>query len=139
VGLNSLECQLLEILIKDRLFVPDFPRGRGEVQGKIESSVAVLCQGNTVTGDASFFLSGPFNPVAGDIAEGLKVLSAGGIIRQEIDQCSAGQVFGPFFETQDGERTYQTDSVDLVYPGPISQGEHSLHCCPVRQPTNRTD
>jgi hypothetical protein len=96
----------------------DFPRGRGEVQGKTERSVAVLCQGNTVPGDASVFLSGPFNPVAGDITEGL-------IICQEIDECSAGQVFGPFFEAQDGERTYQTDSVDLVYPGLISQGERS--------------
>jgi hypothetical protein len=125
VGLNSSGCQLLESLIKDRLLASDFPRGRGEVQGKTERSVAVLCQGNTVPGDASVFLSGPFNPVAGDITEGLKILSAGGIICQEIDECSAGQVFGPFFEAQDGERTYQTDSVDLVYPGLISQGERS--------------
>ena len=64
--------------------------------------------------------------MAGDITEGLKVLSAGGVICQEIDECSPGQVFGPFFEAQDGERTYQTDGVDLVYLGLISQGERSL-------------
>jgi hypothetical protein len=98
IGLNSSECQLLKGLIKDRLLASDFPRGCGGVQGKIGSSVAVLCEGDAVTGDASVFLSGPFNPVASDITKGLKVLSAGGIIRKEIDLRSAGQVSGPFFE-----------------------------------------
>jgi len=63
--------------------------------------------------------------VASDLTQGLKVLSAGGVICQEIDLCSTGKVFGPLFEAQYGERAYQTDGVDLVYLGLISQGERS--------------
>jgi hypothetical protein len=55
-------------------------------------------QANTIAGDPRLFFLHPFNSVASDITKGLKVLSAGGIIRKEIHLRSAGQVSGPFFE-----------------------------------------
>ena len=89
-------------------------------RGNRESS-----QANAIPGNAVVLFLNPFNMVTRDITQSLKILSAGGVVRQKLDLCSAGQVFGPFLEPQDGERAYQTDGVDLVCIGLISQGERS--------------
>jgi hypothetical protein len=54
---------------------------------------------NPVAGNAVFLFPNPLNNVASYFAESLKVLSAGGVIRQEVDLRSTGKVFGPLFET----------------------------------------
>ena len=83
------------------------------------------------------FFPSPLNPVASDLTQGLQVFAAGGVVRQKIYLCTAGQVFDPFFEAQDGKGAYQTDGVDLVYLRLISQGERSRRWF-VRPTTSQT-
>ncbi|ODM33775.1 hypothetical protein A6779_05420 [Marinobacter adhaerens] len=97
----------------------------------------VSSQANAIPGNAVVLFLNPFNMVASDITKGLKILTASGIIRQKINLGSTRQVLGAFFEAQDGKGAYQTDGVDLVCIGLISQGERSRRWF-VRPTTSQT-
>ena len=107
------------------------------IKGELPDNGLSSSQTDPVPGDTAVLFQNPFDLVTCYLTKSLKVAATGGIIREKIDLCPTGQVSGAFFKAQNRKGAYQTDGVDLVYVGLISQGERS-RCWFVQPTTSQT-
>jgi len=112
---SQIACNQEDAHKKARIVIPGFGILPHEASRLCGSLLYYSGEADSVANNARRLFPDPFNSVAGQLTKRLKVFTAAGVIGQEFDLRTTGQVPSAFFKTKNRERAHQTNGIDLMY------------------------